>query len=301
MSGDTKNRLPAAFLMDPLHVPLDNILPSKALPKALNLSRKFMQISISISEIGLIEPLIITPKIPDSDRHMLLDGHARLIALQQLGHVTAECLVSVDDELFTYNSRVNRLSTIQEHYMIRRAIDRGVSAQRLAAALNIGVNRLAKKVNLLNGICPEVIDLLKDRIFSEPISRTLRKLKPTRQIECVELMISANMFTSSYAEAMLAATPVEFLIDGEKMKQVKGVSREQMMKMEKEMGGIQEQYKIVEQTYGRDILNLVLARGYLVRLLENDAVSHNLLQKHQDIFNEFEIIVKTVTLEPQHN
>jgi hypothetical protein len=30
-----------------------------------------------------------------------------------------------DDEAFTYNKRVNRLSIVQEHFMILRAIDRG--------------------------------------------------------------------------------------------------------------------------------------------------------------------------------
>ena len=45
-------------------------------------------------------------------------------------------VVAADDEAFTYNKRVNRLAPIQEHYMIVRAIERGVSMQKLARALN---------------------------------------------------------------------------------------------------------------------------------------------------------------------
>ncbi|WP_034300184.1 plasmid partitioning protein RepB C-terminal domain-containing protein [Herbaspirillum sp. RV1423] len=291
------SRLPTAFLMEPISIPLENILPSKSLPQTMSVSKKFHQIHTSILEIGLIEPLIVTPKIVDTPHHMLLDGHARLVVLREIGHLSVPCLIANDDESFTYNSRVNRLSTIQEHYMIRRAVDRGVSAQRLASALNVGVSQISKKVNLLNGICLEAIELLKDRIFPENLSAVLRKMKPTRQIECVELMISANILTITYAEAMLAATPPELLEENEKPKKVRGVSREQIAKMEREMGGVQEQYKIVEQTYGKDVLNLVLARGYLVRLLENDAITRTLIQKYPDIFSEFESIVKTVTLE----
>jgi hypothetical protein len=33
-------------------------------------------------------------------------------------------LIADDDEAFTYNKRVNRLATIQEHYMIVKAIER---------------------------------------------------------------------------------------------------------------------------------------------------------------------------------
>ncbi|WP_340054741.1 formylglycine-generating enzyme family protein, partial [Pseudomonas sp. JAI120] len=57
---------------------------------------------------------------------MLLDGHLRLHALAAAGEATAPCIVSDDDEAFTYNKRVNRLATVQEHYMISRALDRGV-------------------------------------------------------------------------------------------------------------------------------------------------------------------------------
>ncbi|WP_409521162.1 hypothetical protein [Methylomonas sp. MO1] len=36
-------------------------------------------------------------------------------------------------------------------------------------------------------------------------------MKPTRQLECVELMISANTITINYAEALLVATPSSML------------------------------------------------------------------------------------------
>jgi hypothetical protein len=42
-----------------------------------------------------------------------------------------------------------------------------------------------------------------------------------------------------------------------------GVTQERMSRMEREMANLQDQYKIDEQTYGQDILNLVLDRGYL--------------------------------------
>jgi len=285
------------FSMEPLSVALVNILPSRNIPKELDSSRKFKQILSSIKEIGLIEPLSITPIIKKSEHHMLLDGHVRLVALRDLGIVDALCLVANDDEGYTYNSRINRLSTIQEHLMIRRAVERGVSPQRLAEVLSVDISQIMKKMSLLNGICPEAAELLKDRQFSTDIARVLRKMKPTRQIECAELMVSANVVTVSYAEAMLVATPVDMLVDGKKPQKLTGVSKEQIAKMEREMGSLQAQYKLVEQSYGRDVLNLVLARGYLVKIFENQAVSRCLFQEHPEVMAEFETIVKTVTLE----
>jgi hypothetical protein len=285
------------FSMEPLSVALVNILPSRNIPKELDSSRKFKQIRSSIKEIGLIEPLAITPTIKQSEHHMLLDGHVRLVALRDLGYTEAPCLVANDDEAYTYNSRINRLSTIQEHFMIRRAIERGVSPQRLAEVFNVDITHITKKMSLLRGICPEAAELLKDRQFSSDLPRILRKMKPTRQIECVELMIAANIVTVSYAEAMLVATPVDLLVDGERPKKLTGISKEQIAKMEREMGNLQAQYKSVEQSYGRDVLNLVLARGYLVRLLENKAVSRCLTDQCPDVLAEFESIVKMAALE----
>lgn len=285
------------FVPEPLAVPLPRILPSRRTPAGLSSTRKFKQILSSISEVGLIEPLTVTAVDQQSGNHILLDGHIRLLALRDLGHDNASCLVATDDEAYTYNNRINRLSTIQEHFMIRRAIERGVSLERLAKALSVDTTQIVKKMNLLEGICPEAVDLLRDRQFSPELVRALRKMKPTRQVECVELMIAANNITVSYAEALLVATPTARLVDGKKPAKLTGVTHEQMAKMEREMSNLQEQYKIVEQTYGQDVLNLVLAKGYLVKLLECEPALAYLRQHQPDLVCEFESIRDVVSLE----
>ena len=150
---------------------------------------------------------------------------------------------------------------------------------------------------LLDGICAEAAELLRDQVFSAKLSDVLRKMKPTRQVECVELMISANNITIPYAEALLAASPAHFLVGEIKPKKVRGVNAEQMLKMEREMGNLQEQYKLVEESYGQDVLNLVLAKGYLVRLIENNSVARYIQQNQPDVFTEFVNIVETVSLD----
>jgi hypothetical protein len=67
--------------------------------------------------------------------------------------------------------------------------------------------------------------------------------------------------------------------------------------MEREMGNLQEQYKLVEESYGQDVLNLVLAKGYLTKLLENEEVSRYIQNTQLDVFSEFITIVETVSLE----
>lgn len=289
------------FIPEPLSVLVSSILPSRRIPAPVVESRKFKQIRTSIEEVGLIEPLSVTPADQSSGQHVLLDGHLRLLAIQDLGYERAACLVATDDESYTYNNRVNRLSTIQEHYMIRRVIERGVSPERLAKALSVDVSQIIKKMSLLDGICPEAAELLGDRQFSAELVRAIRKMKPTRQVECVELMVAANNVSVSYAEALLVATPAAFLVEGKKPRKLTGVSPEQMAKMEREMSNLQGQYKLVEQTYGQDVLNLVLAKGYLAKLLENEPARQYVAQRHPDLMVEFESIVATISLDQQQS
>ena len=67
-----------------------------------------------------MEPLVVS-RLPEGG-FRLLDGHARMVALQEARVAEARCLIAFDDEAFTYNKRISHLATIQEHYMIMRAL-----------------------------------------------------------------------------------------------------------------------------------------------------------------------------------
>jgi len=287
-----------AFLPKPLLLPVDSLLPSVALDPKVPLSHKFRQIRASIVEIGLIEPLAVTPVDRKSGQHMVLDGHLRLQVLKELGHAEVACLVATDDEAFTYNNHISRLSTIQEHLMIRRALDRGIPVAKLARGLCIDVSVVQKKSSLLDGICEEVVEILKDRNFSTELAPLLRRMKPTRQVECAELMIAANRVTASYARSLLAATPPNMLVEGKKTSRPASLSQEQLARMEHEMTNLLSQYKIAEQSHGEDMLNLMLARGYVVKLMDNTRVMKYLQANYPEMLEEFSKLVETTSIEP---
>src|SRR3546814_11234388 len=82
-----------------------------------------------------------------------------------------------DDEAFTYNKRVNRLAIIQAHRMILKALERGASEERIARALNVDVGSIKRKRRLLDGICPEAADLLKDQHIALNAFWELKKMR----------------------------------------------------------------------------------------------------------------------------
>ena len=283
-----------AFEPESVFVDLANILPVKHFPKHIKKTRKYRQIAASIQEIGIIElPVVARER---NGKFLMLDGHLRFEVLKELGVGLVSCLVTTDDEAFTYNKRINRLATIQEHRMILKAIENGVPEERIAKALDVNVSNIRHKRRLLEGICPEAAELLKDRHCPMYTFQSLRKMKPMRQVEVVELMIAMDSYSVSYSKALLAATPQDQLVDTGKPKSFKGISAEQIARMETEMANLQREMKLIEDSYGPDHLNLVLARGYLVSLLGNDGVVRYLAQNHSEILGELQKISEVVSM-----
>jgi hypothetical protein len=285
-----------AFESESVFIPLSNILPVKQLAATIKKSRKYQQIAASIREVGIIEPPVVARPKGRKGKFLLLDGHLRIEVLKELEVVEVTCLVATDDEAFTYNKRINRLVTVQEHKMILKAIERGVPEDRIAKALDVNISSIRHKRRLLDGVCPEAVELLKDKHCPINTFQSLKKMKPMRQVEVAELMISMNNFSVTYAKALLAATPQDQLVDSGKPKAFKGISPEQIARMEKEMTSLQHEIKLIEESYGPDHLNLVLARGYLVSLLNNHKVSRYLAQNHSEILSEFQKISEAASM-----
>lgn len=286
-----------AFEPNLIGVPLAQILASRQVSQDMLGSVKFAAILASIRELGVVEPLAVHPEpiqvMGGEPRYLLLDGHLRLAALKQLGAPEALCLLATDDEGFTYNRQINRLTPVQEHKMILEAMRKGVTAERIAEVLSVNVDRIRERQHLLRGIAPEVAELLKTRMVSQAVFRVLRRMKPMRQLELVEMMISANCFTGRYAEMVLAATRPEELIEPKKVSD--GVTAEDIARMEREMEKLYHDYRLVEDTLGETMLVLVVAKGYVSRLLRNETIAAYLDRFEPDLARELAVVMDAVT------
>ena len=272
-------------------LPVAALLLLKKVDEPIKLSSKYLQIARSVAEIGIIEPLVVARHRDNSGRFLLLDGHIRHAVLMGLGVAEVRCLVSLDDEGYTFNKRISRLATIQEHFMIVRAIERGVPEEKLASALNLDVGAIRRRRGLLAGICPEVVELLKDKSINANTFESLRKMKPLRQMEAADLMTTVGNYTGSYARALLAATRQADLVKSDQPKRVAGMTVEQMARMEREMDKVQRDLKGIESRFGEDVLALVVASGYLGKLVRNAGIKRYLTKHHPEILAEFESII----------
>lgn len=141
-------------------------------------------------------------------------------------------------------------------------VKKGLEPARSAHVLGVNVDRIHERQHLLDGIAPEAIELLKVQMVSKSVFRVRRKMKPLRQIETVEMMISANCFTQNYAQMVLAATRPEML-NTKKSKVTNASNAEDIARMEREMEKLYQDYKVIEDTLGETMLVLVVAKGYV--------------------------------------
>ena len=294
------SKVPMAFQLKGVTLSLDKILPLKALAKEVRSSRRYLRIKASMQEVGIIEPPIVYPQKGSPGVYMMLDGHLRLDIAKKLSQTELYCLVATDDEAFTYNHKVNQLTPIQEHFMVLRAIKNGVSEERIAKTINVNLATVKQKRDLLTDICPEAIELLKTRRASAGALREMKRVKPMRQIEIAELMIASNNCTAVYAKCLVIATPPDQRLDTEVPAAPAGIEPRDLARLQTEMETLERDFKLVQEEYGQNMLNLVVVVGYLRRLTNNAAVVRFLSQSEPTILTEFQKIIDMADLRVTH-
>ena len=289
MSSKKPPSLPDGFEHTTLRIPISEIMPMREVSATVRKSAKYKQIAASIAEVGIIEPPVVFRDRVNRAQYNLLEGHVRLAILLERGETEVVCLIALEDEAFTYNKRVSRMATIQEHRMILNAVKKGVSEERLARALNVNIGNIRAKRNLLTGICPEAVDLLRDKHVPMNVFVELRRMKPMRQIAAAEMMVVMNKYSTGYAKSIVAATAEEDLVE-QKRKAVRGLTEAQIELMSRESAQLDRDFKLIEQSYGADHLDLVLATGYLGSLLRSALIVRYLAQHHPQLLAEFQKI-----------
>lgn len=94
----------------------------------------------SIIEVGLIEPLSAIQPDRKKPEYPVQDCHLRVLALKELG----------------------------------------MSVGRLTRAFNANLSSINRRINALEGICPEAITLLQNKQFTPDVTRIHRNMKAAR-------------------------------------------------------------------------------------------------------------------------
>ena len=284
-----------SFRQELLEVPLAHLVALKETERGALKGRKYMQLEASLQHVGLIEPLAVFPQA--EDRFLVINGNLRLHILKELEVPKARCTVALDDESYSYNRRVNALSPITEHFMILKAIANGVTEERIATGLNVDVKTIKQRRNLLDGICPEAVELLKDKRVSSKVFYFLRKMKPLRQIDAAELMVSGKNYSIAFANSILTVTPPEQLVRPEKHTEQNEIVDSTNSLLEETTNSLVSDLAIARKTYGADVLSLSVICRCFESLIKNGKVAKYLERNHAAMFAELQDLVTQVNAE----
>lgn len=252
--------------------PITILLPSRSIPVNVRSSNKYKQILTSIAEIGLIEPIMIF--ITEHGEHKILDGHLRIEALKDLEITHAHCLISPVEDTYSYNKRVNHLTILQEQRMLQKAVESGVSVEKLCAVLGLSQGIINTRLRISEGISKEALALLADKNVSQNVFDVLRKIKLHKQMDFVSTMVTLNNFTKKFALSMLHALPAEHLVrkpdnPPEDKDMIKTLAR-----LEKEMAALQVETQDIQNEFAENNLNLMVVRSYIAKLLSKNEIIH---------------------------
>ena len=223
--------------------------------------------------------------------YLLIDGQLRIEALKDLGSTEVDCLVALSDDTYSYNKRISRIAAVQEHRMIVRGMDSGVSPERLSKTLYLSPKTIRDRFRMLHGICDEVVHLMSDIECPRKVFDILRQMTPLRQIEAAELMIGQRNLSIMFAQALLAASqPDQLMAMPNKRLQDSMVSGESIARLERELSTLQMQVKAVEENYGPDQAELTIIQNYVSSLLNSAPIVRWLSSNRRDYLTEFQNI-----------
>ncbi|WP_316233820.1 plasmid partitioning protein RepB C-terminal domain-containing protein, partial [Bradyrhizobium sp. SZCCHNPS2010] len=88
-------------------------------------------------------------------------------------------------------------------------------------------------------------------------------MKPARQAEACRLMVSASIYSSSYARALLTASADTDLVRRRRRPAPPIVTSADLALIDQELKAAKENFRSVETTYGNDMINLAIATRYV--------------------------------------
>ncbi len=176
---------------------LNDVLPNRFQPRIKFSEDSIIELSESIKEHGVIQPIIVRPI---GDKYEIIAGERRYKASVLAGKDTIPAIISdIKDKecaeiALIENVQRKDLTAIEEAISYKKILDMGyLTQEQLAVRLGKSQSAVANKIRLLN-LCDEVQEALMEEKISERHARSLLKIKESsKQKEMLERIIDERL------------------------------------------------------------------------------------------------------------
>jgi hypothetical protein len=139
----------------------------------------------------------------------------------------------------------------------------------------------------VSGICPDVLDVLRDSPVKTKIFGLLQKVLPARQLEIARLMVAMDRVRLTYARMLIALTPQALLSKDFHPTTIASLTEGMRSAMALELGRLSLAALSAVEQRGQVGLELVAASRYFDRLMDNSRVVRYLARNFPGHFEEF--------------
>lgn len=249
--------------------------------------REYDRIVASIKAVGLVEPLVVFPENGD---YVILDGVQRYRALVELGVEVAPCIMGKQREAFTGNRMVNRVSPVQEHRMIEKALDE-VDESVIAAALGVATLDHRLKKSLLKQLHAEVASAYDAGKITRACAREITHVKPQRQKEILRTMETYKDFSTTFARTLVVKTPAAQRESRGRKHNPWDRKTQRKNDLLKKLAEAEQKHDFYSQLYKQYTADLLRLAIYARSLVTNTRLREYLNQNHPAIVSRFETII----------
>jgi hypothetical protein len=249
--------------------------------------REYDRIVASIKAVGLLEPLGI---FPEGEDYVILDGGQCYRALVEQGVEVVPCILRKQREAFTGNRMVNRVSPVQEHRMIERALGE-VDEASIAAALGItGLGHRLKKT-LLKQLHPDVAAALDAGKINRACAREFTHVKPERQKEILQAMESYRDYSTTFVRTLVIKTPSHQRENRGRKHNPWDKTTQKKNDLLKKLADAEQKHDFYSQLYKQYTVDLLRLAIYARSLLTNQRLREYLDQRHPGVVERFETVI----------
>ena len=172
------------------------------------------------------------------------------------------------------------------------ALARATTRPLTQQVVNVKVEKIRASRDLLTGIDSAAVHVLRDKQISAGALKVFKKVKAARQLDMARLMVMTGNYSLVFAETLLAGTDKKELLSPDVPKKIRKLKIEEIARLEAEMGSMERNFKLAEDGYSANVLQLSVAGRYVERLIGNRRITKYLAQHHADIFKELSHVIE---------
>jgi ParB family chromosome partitioning protein len=191
-------------------IKITRITPNKNQPRTIFDDDKLMELSESIKQFGIIQPIVVREM--GKDEYEIIAGERRFRASLMAGLKEVDCVVRRMDEeesaevAILENIQRENLTAIEEAVAYKKLIEiHGVTQEELATKLGKSQSSIANKLRLLR-LTDDVKDAVLKRDITERHARAMLKVDEGKQKEVLDLIVDQEFNVKQAEEYIKAST-----------------------------------------------------------------------------------------------